>query len=233
MIVRPADGDLLLITQPDHAHLARRVMERCAPLASHARRGSILVAIAEHDNGWAEEDAAPIVDPTTGGVADFIRIAMEVRHRVWPRGVARLAADPWAAALVAQHAVTVYDRFRSERGWAPFFAGMEQARDAMVAAAGLPLDDLLADYPFVRLGDLISLAFCAAGATAQGFAGWHVSLSGDRVIVSPGAFDGAAVPIEIDARRIRGGPFASDEELRVAVDRAPVVTLRSEVADAV
>jgi hypothetical protein len=231
MIVRQDGDHLLLITQPDHARLAGRIMERCVQLAAHPRRRSIMVAIAEHDNGWTEEDASPVVDAETGGVADFIRIPMEVRHRVWPRGVGRLAGDPWAAALVAQHAVTVYDRFRSERDWTRFFAGMEQARDAMVAAAGLPLDDLLGDYPFVRLGDLISLAFCTAGATAQGFAGWHVSLSGARVAVSPGAFDEAVVPIEIDAKRIRGGPFASDEALRATVEAAAVVTLRGEVAD--
>jgi len=34
VIVRPAGDDIQLITQPDHAHLARRVMEHCVPLAT-------------------------------------------------------------------------------------------------------------------------------------------------------------------------------------------------------
>ena len=93
-----------------------------------------------------------------------------MRHGVWPRAIARLADDPWAAALVAQHAITVYDRFRSEAEWTPFFADMEAARDAMVRASGMPLDDLAADYPFVRLGDLISLVFCTGWTDAQRFA---------------------------------------------------------------
>ena len=113
-------------------------MEHCVPLATRPRRDAILHAIAEHDNGWAEEDAAPRVNPATGQVFDFVTAPASVRQIVWPRGVARLAGDPWAAALVAQHAITVYDRFRPESEWAPFFAEMEAARDEMLRASGLP-----------------------------------------------------------------------------------------------
>jgi hypothetical protein len=41
--------------------------------------------LVEHDNGWAEEDAAPVVDPANGGVADFIRIPLEIRTRLGGR----------------------------------------------------------------------------------------------------------------------------------------------------
>ncbi|MBA3638042.1 MAG: DUF3891 family protein [Acidobacteriota bacterium] len=120
MIVRPADdGGLLLITQPAHASLARTVMESCVPLAEHPRRAAILHAIGAHDNGWAEEDAAPEFDPAGRAVADFVHVAVPVRHRVWPRAVAALASDPWAAALVAHHAITVYDRYRPDPEWDP------------------------------------------------------------------------------------------------------------------
>ena len=159
MIVRPAGDRILLITQPDHAHLARRVMERCVPLASRPRRDAILHAIAEHDNGWAEEDASPRVDYATGHVIDFVAAPAEVRQRVWPRAIARLAPDSWAAALVAQHAITVFDRFRSDGEWTTFFTEMEDLRGAMLRASGPPLDELLGDYVFrVRLAtDLADL----------------------------------------------------------------------------
>ena len=97
-------------------------MERCVPLASRPRREAILHAIGEHDAGWAQEDAAPTVDPVTGGVVDFVSVPVGVRQAVWTRTIAQLADDPWAAALVAQHALFVYDRFRSDAGWMPFFA---------------------------------------------------------------------------------------------------------------
>jgi hypothetical protein len=230
VIVRPAHECVHLITQPDHAQLARTIMEQCVDLAARPRRDAILYAIAEHDNGWAEEDAAPAVNPDTGRVIDFVSAPLSVRHAVWPRGVARLAIDPWAAALVAQHAITVYDRFRSEAAWQPFFAEMEAARSAMLLASGFTLDDLAADYPFVRLADLISLTFCVGWTDVQRFGTWTIQLSGTRVVVTPDVFGGATIPIQIEAAAIRDQPFRSDEELREALRHAGSTTLRGEVA---
>jgi hypothetical protein len=230
MIVRVIDDTVLLITQPDHAHLARRIMERCAPLLQRRRRDSILHAIGEHDNGWTEADAAPDIDPETGSVVDFVHAALPVRHEVWPRGVARLAGDPWAAALVAQHAVTVYDRYRPQAEWTPFFSAMEAARETMLHAAGLRSSELFADYAFVRLGDLISLMFCTGMTDLQQFADWSVQLSGERVIVTPDAFGGEPVPIEITGRAIRNAPLRSTADLRQALADGSAMTLRGEVA---
>jgi hypothetical protein len=229
MIVRPAGNAVHLITQPDHAHLARTIMERCAALAGHARREAILHAINEHDNGWTEEDAAPIVNPATGQIADFIGVPIEVRHRVWPRGVGRLA-DPWAAALVAHHAVTVYDRFRTDPQWTSFFAEMEAARDARLRESSRSLDQLLRDYPFVRLGDLVSLAFCTGSTGEQRFGPWTVKLTGSLVTVTPAAFGGAVIDFEIVAREIPHRSFASDLELRTALYHALARRLRGQVA---
>src|SRR5687767_12815221 len=114
MIVRPAPGVLHLITQPDHAALARRIMEQWTSLQSAERREEILLAIEQHDGGWQEPDDAPTVDPETSTVFDFVRVPPAVRQDVWPRGVGRLAHSPWAAALVAHHAITVYDRYRTD-----------------------------------------------------------------------------------------------------------------------
>jgi hypothetical protein len=230
MIVRSARACIQLITQPDHAHLARAIMEHSVALARRTRRASILHAIGEHDNGWAEDDAAPRVNPETGGVLDFVNAPLSVRHEVWPRAVARLAADPWAATLVAQHAITVYDRFRSEAAWAPFFVRMTAARDEMLIASGMPLEALVADYSFVRLGDLISLTFCAGWTDGQRFGDWAIHLSGTRVVVSPDLFGGATIPIEIGAREIPNQAFRSDAELRDALDRGVTTMLRGEAA---
>lgn len=230
MIVRPNADGVQLITQPDHAQLARTIMEHCVPLRSRPRRGAILHAIAEHDNGWAEVDAAPTVNPATSNVADFITVALSVRHAVWPRGIARLADDPWAAALVAQHALTVYDRFRGDSAWRSFFAGMEEARDTWLRVSGRPLDELAADYPFLRLGDLISLAFCTGSTDAQTFGEWTVRLSGTRVAVTPDPFGGATIAVAISAKMIHQQSFGSDDELHDALRHASSTTLRGEVA---
>ena len=231
MIVRPCGDRLWLITQPDHARLARRVMEHCVPLASRLRRDAILHAIAEHDNGWDEEDAAPRVNPDTGQPFDFVSAPNSVRQGVWPRGVARLAADPWAAALVAQHAITVYDRYLDDSEWTPFFAAMEEARDRMVLASGLPLDELMTDYAFVRLADLISLTFCVGWTDEHRFGEWIVRRVDEHVVVAPDAFGGKDIPVEINAREVRRQLFQSDADLRAAVAEANVTTLKGVVQD--
>ena len=228
MIVRRLNGRVQLITQPDHAHLARRIMERCIQLADHPRRDTILHAIAEHDNGWAEEDAVPTVNPATGRALDFVNAPVYVRHAVWPRGVARLASSPWVAALVAQHALTVHDHYRREPEWDPFFERMTTARDEMVGASGMSLDTLEADYLFVRLADLISLTFCAGWTDEQRFGEWTVLRLGSRITVTPDAFGGARVPFAIDAKEMRNQEFEADSELRAAIDLAETVTLRGE-----
>ena len=229
MIVRQVDDRVQLITQPDHAQLARTIMEQCVPLRARPRRDRILHAIAEHDNGWAEGDATPAVDPRTGQVVDFLNAPLAVRQGVWPRAVARLAEDPWAAALVAQHAVTVYSRFRPDAVWASFFAELEATRDAMLHASGMPPDDFMADYAFVRVGDLISRAFCTGGTDEQRFSDWTVISSGTRVVVTPDVFGGATIPIQIDAREFRRQPFRSDAELRDVLTGAKTTTLRGAV----
>ena len=226
MIVRPATAGCVLITQPDHAQLARRIMEHCVLLVDNPRREAILRAVGDHDNGWAPLDALPAVD-AAGGVVDFINAPLEVRQGVWPRTVAGLAAEPYAAALVANHAMFAYDCYRDDGAWAAFFAGMEASRLEMLQASGATMDTLLADYAFLRLGDLISLAFCTGSTTAQPFRDWTVRLSGPRVIVTPGIFGGAPVTFEVAARAVRP-PFSSDAELQAALSRSATAMLQGE-----
>ena len=214
MIVRQLADRLQLITQPDHAHLAGIIMERCVSLGARPRRDSILRAIYAHDNGWLEEDDAPRVNPGTGEILDFVRAPLSVRHDVWPRAIARLGGDALTAALIAQHAVTVYDRFRSDSEWASFFSRMEAERDARLATSGLALDELIDDYQYVRLGDLISLTFCTGWTAEQRFREYVVHRDETRVVVVPDVFGGAEIPISITAREIRNRPFQSDAALR-------------------
>lgn len=228
MIVRTLPDSIQLVTQPDHAQLAGRIMEDCLPLAMHPRRASILLAAAEHDNGWIEEDAAPAVD-ADGRVVDFVTAPLSVRHGVWPRAIARLAGDPWAAALVAQHAITVYDRFRVEPEWSTFFAEMEAARDAMVRASGLPLDEIATDYPYVRLADLISLTFCVGWTEPQRFEGYTVSRAASRITVTPEIFAGKTIPMSVPAIEISNQPYSSSAQLHAAIAHGRSVTVTGEV----
>lgn len=231
MIVRQLEGRVLLITQPDHAHLAGRIMSQCAALKNHPRRDTILLAVAEHDAGWAIEDANPRVDPALGTVLDFVRAATEVRQGVWPRAVSILAErDTWAAALVAQHAITVYARLRASGEWTEFFGKMAALRDELVLRNPGRLEDLEADYVFVRLGDLISLSFCTGADDLNQFGEWHVTRSGNVVHVTPDLFDGAHVALSVSAMEIPAKKYRSDDELREVMRYPRMITLHGAVA---
>lgn len=225
MIVRHIQREMQFITQPDHARLAARVMESCIPLRQEPRREVILLAIRSHDDGWQEEDEAPPIDARSGEVLDFIHAPLAVRHRVWPRSVEKLAGEPWAAALVAQHAMFVYSRYRTDSAWHAFFERMEAGRDSLVARSGLPLTALESDYAFLRLADLISLVFCTGTSERSEFAEWRLQPSGTRVAITPDPFAGATVPLEIEAKTLPAQRFSTHAAVRDALQRADVVTL--------
>ena len=206
-------------------------MERWVPLYGADRRASILNAVEQHDNGWRELDAEPLRDAATGRVFDFITVPVPLRQAVWPRGVTRLAqSDPWAAALVAHHAATVYDRFRPDPEWHGFFAGMEATRDRLLELSGGSRRDLDRDYRFLRLGDLASLAFCTRTADTLSFDEWSFRLEGDRLVVSPDPFAGRELPLAVHARAIPDVPFESDAAFHAAWRSAPAVTVRAVAA---
>jgi hypothetical protein len=229
MIIRTGGTSQFLITQPDHAALAARIM-RVWPgdgLPDSPRRSDILRAIDEHDHGWTQVDAAPIVDVVTGDILDFVNAPDEVRRQVWPRGVERLAATPYAAALVAHHAIHVYRRYRPHLEWKEFFRTMEEARARFLRETqALTLNELFRDYLYLRLGDLLSLTFCNAWTEVQtDDSGYAIRLDEALLVVTPDPFAGSELPIEVSARELPNRSFTSAAAAREAFAAAPTVTL--------
>ena len=228
MIVRTEPEGLVLITQPDHAALAERVMAAWQRdgLPESPLRDIILLATREHDNGWIEEDAAPIVDPTTGQILDFINAPEDVRQGIWPRGVERLHDHPYAAALVAEHALTVYERYREIAAWDPFFARMDALRDGELARAQpRTLTELRRDYFYVRMGDLISLAFCNAWKEPQKLGAYELRLDGDVVRITPDPFAGERVALEVIGRSMPDRRYVGAADAATEFRAAPPVRI--------
>ena len=139
MIVRDEGATFLLITQPDHARLAEVLVAavQTEPPLNGPARDTILLATREHDNGWIEVDAEPIIDRSGAGPCDFMSGPAHVKHELWPRGVLRVARiNPHAGALVAEHALTVYSYRREEMEWTTFFDGMREMRDGLLSQIG-------------------------------------------------------------------------------------------------
>jgi hypothetical protein len=89
---------------------------------------------------------------------------------------------------------------------------------------------LAADYLFVRLGDLLSLAFCTDWNEALSFERWRVVRSGTHVQVTPDPFDGRTMPIAVGARELRRGPYRDAAELQAEFARAAIVVLTGTVS---
>lgn len=230
MIIHKRDGILLFITQPDHAALAAEIMDRwhAHGLDENTRRPAILRAVREHDNGWREEDQATHID-AAGQPLDFVSVPAAVKQRIWPRGVSRLGATgPYEAALVAQHALTIHKSQEHDEAWGAFFGSMTRARANQLANVQphVSRGRFLADYRFVRTGDLLSLVFCNGWREPHDLpGGGRTILKGATLEITPDPFDGVRIPIRVPARRLPERRYASPAELRAALDGAPIEML--------
>lgn len=227
MIIQKQADDLLLIIQPDHAALAATIMSswRADGFPGSPRRDDILFATLHHDDGWLEVDANPLVS-AAGEILDFVNAPDPVRLGIWPRAVERLTSTPYVAALVAQHALHIYEAHRAKGQAREFFAEMEALRDGHLAnAAPRSLADLLEDYFFVRMGDTLSLAFCNGWTEPVRQAAYEVRVIGSRLIVAPDPFEGREIPLSVSMRRLRHQPF-TQSDASAAFARAPLETLK-------
>ena len=224
MIVRDDGASLLLITQPEHAALSERIMStwQADGLPHRRTRDTILLATREHDNGWREVDVKPSVNSITGRPHDFINVPDRAKRGIWPRGVARLEANPpQAAALIAQHALTVLERHRTH-AWCEFFATIETARDRLLSGCTYSnrFEAFTADYRFVFLGDLLSLIFCCGWQKTFAAEGYEVVMDGRSLTVHPDPFEGQNVQLAVRAHRVPNRHYQSDEDLATELNRS-------------
>jgi hypothetical protein len=226
MIVRDEADSFLLITQPDHARLAERIgaAMRSEPVLDTADRGAILLAMREHDNGWAEVDAEPEVEPVTGRPRDFMSGSPRVKYDLWLRGIGRAAQmDPRAGALVAEHALTVYAYRRGDADWQMFFDSVTPIRDDLLKQIGMLAGDareaFQRQYRCVQLTDAFSLQFCGGWRDGRSLE-YQFIVRGNELLISPDPFGGATVPLQVLGRRIPARRYHDDGELRQTIAAA-------------
>jgi hypothetical protein len=234
LIIRASGDELLLIKQVDHAALAERIISawRRDGFLQSARHHEILFATKRHDDGWIDEDATPLVDTGSGELLDYVHAPDDIRRGIWPRGVERLSRFPYAAALVAQHALHLFDKYRADPGWREFFDRMEQLRTANLAAATPRTEeDLHQDYFYVRIADLLSLQFCDDWREPMRHGDFESCWDGARLTITPDPFEGASVPMTVSARRLPKTRFEVGAAAAAFAD-APVVTISGVAAGA-
>ena len=223
MIIRPRAGALLFITQPDHAAAAADLVLQFDGFAANLRKSDIHLAVREHDAGWQELDEEVVFDEASGAALDFMGVPEPFKRTVWPVGIDALAdRAPYAAALIAEHALFVYSANVGNPGWAEFFKEIEERRTRLLARSGVPLDTLKADYPFLGIADLVSLSFCHLWTEPKERFGRSVRCEDGAVTIIPSVLTTAAVPVRVRARVLPDRRFDSREELRDRLARAPV-----------
>ena len=210
MIVVPKESSFLLVTQPDHAHLAGEILSlwRADGLPDNPRRDDLLFAAREHDNGWREADAAPRWDAERGRPHDFITLPARERIAVWERGVCRFAAArPYASLLIARHALNLFGGRRGEEEWDRLLDFLADFENGLIEQTGVEPETLEEDYRWLDLADQISLAACAQ---------WREPAGRYGVRIVPGPADDAKNGIGIAPF-----PLAGATTFRIACRRIP------------
>lgn len=223
MIVRHTQGRLLCLSQPDHAALAGRLAEAWAAdgLPNRPTRDRVLEAVRQHDIGWTPEDQALRFDAASHGPHGFVSAPVDVKQGAFLRGVEALSpGDPYVAALVAQHGLTVYRRFQHDPAWSSFFPTLEARRDDLcgrfLGDSGAAPFTFLQDYTVLGLCDLFSLVFCNGWREPHLMEGYEAVLEGDRLVVTPDPFGGAVVDLDVAARALPLRPYWSQSDLDAA-----------------
>jgi hypothetical protein len=117
------DKQMWLVSQPDHAELAGLLaanwgndeFARPGQFASaddpEQLRAEIVLAIAQHDNGWWEWEAAPELSEIDGlplDLRDVLKNRQEAMNR-WRLGIPRFSRDhPYASLLISFHGYWLY-----------------------------------------------------------------------------------------------------------------------------
>lgn len=247
MIIRADDRGLTLIRQTEHARLCGEMarswgnehFEPVEPLEQ------VAWAAAEHDNGWAEWEEAPRLNPETRRPCTYTDIPIDQHQEIYRRGIGRaITHDRYAGLLVSLHGSLLYSRFRSGQPGAQDF--LEEQRsvqrrlvDAMRADPALRSfceePRLSTNRDLVFGWDTLSLFLCHGAAWLDylelpaDYHGRRVRVAVERrkkgVVLDPYPF--RTTPLEVSAAALytERTHFANESELREALDTSTKVGL--------
>jgi hypothetical protein len=246
MIRRADGGDWLIIRQPDHAAPCGLFAERwgSGPFEPVAPREAVIFAAREHDNGWAEWEAAPSVDPEAARPRNFTEMPIPEVLAIWGRGPGRAAErDPYAGLLVSLHASRLFgprlaagrDPAEDQERLRGYLEEQARYQAKLRAALGVAEDMVAAHSRLIGTWDRLSLLLCCGPIPAasleevparQGAVAVNVIPDGERsAALDPYPFAGGPLAVAVPARRIPARPYRTPEALREALATAPAETL--------
>jgi hypothetical protein len=247
MLLRPTQNGTIVIGQPAHAWVAGQLARAWAD--DFAPWEEVCLAAEQHDVGWTSWEAAPERDPDTGLPYSFGSLPPVRRLELWSGAAAGLLSQSrYAALLVSLHGTLLVERFPPAGGAdiqavvGAYLARENAFQDGVLetlrvdpAYAAHATDEVVAaNRELVFTWDGLSLAVShgvTEGRKAVGFALAPVDGGPDRVAVDPWPFRAGSVEIVVEGRLL-GGPYAGEDDMRRALERARWVTIRAELTPA-
>jgi hypothetical protein len=240
-----------LVAHQQHARLAGQFARHWgnAEFAPPEPRADILVAVARHDDAWAERDALPMLTregrpgafshELVGRYSAFEEIDLADYLAVRGRATEAVARDnPYAAILISMHTVNLLTEQADLRGLPPdllelhrgFIAGQLLRQIELAALAGVVRPEditparLRRAFEFLQLCDNLSLVTCVHYPRPITLRHRHPARDGRpaELVCTP-----------LSATHYRVAPFPFDpDELRLAVParRIAGATFRDEAA---
>lgn len=255
MIVRDLPGGrLLCANQTSHAHMAAGFIRHWgnrdfAPLPLF---DLTLLATSQHDNGWHEWEAAPLLR-FDGVPMDFINWGDAFgKLALWRRGIARSwAQHPCIGVLVGQHARLLYTEFPNDE----LPADVQAETNAFNAAQDAALNDARALFTddaeitrwlapesveaharLLQFGDFASLQVSMPWANRRvlrrcplddrgGFTEIVMEFDNREITFDPWPYSVDAFEVAIHGRVLDQRTFAGEQEYHAALAAAPMLRL--------
>ncbi|HML23834.1 MAG TPA: DUF3891 family protein [Aggregatilinea sp.] len=253
MIRRHEPDAIWLIHQGTHAHLAGQIAARWAENGSPITpREELILAAIVHDTGWNAADQAPRLNDK-GLPRSFMEMDLQEHMQIWQRSIwGAFAQNRYAGLLTSLHCSALYDMRLNEWNDSPedremiaaFLEAQRQWEHGVIAdlrdhpryGDAVAEERLAENLRLLQVWDYLSLLVCMGpdheetipNVPVEG--GQRTTLrvkpAGTHTIrVEPFPLD-TSLMVWIDARRLHGAPFDSDEALRRALDDAAYEPLR-------
>ncbi len=255
-MIRREDGEgLLILTQTAHSWLSGQLGARWGN--EHFRppepQREVLLAIEQHDGGWAAWEARPRLLPD-GRPMGFLEMDLADHLAIWRQGAAHLATQNlYAALLVSMHGAGLLSIRLERQGDPPagqaalraFLAEEQRRQEGLRAAlgsvpyyaAGLREPTLTANLRLLQACDALSLMLCVpwpgerrlavpGAPEAADLASIAAAVAdGNALVVDPWPFAVPSFHIGAEGRRLDQHVFADEESFRAALAGAPLVRL--------
>ena len=252
------NGQLLCVNQTTHALMAEQFCRHWgnAEFARPIPYDVVMCAIAQHDNGWYEWEAAPEIDATGAPLAFIPGPPYTEKLPIWQRGIDRATAQhPYMGLMISRHTCLLYQSGlhllgeEERRATEEFIAQQERwidevrqelAQDAALHhAASEPV--LMAHTHLLQFGDFSSLQVTMPWSQERlfphspvDFVGTYASITmrweGQEISFDPWPFGVDHFAVSIHGRLLNQAKFDSHAAYQAALAAAPLQTLVWQVA---